>query len=55
MTSKYFYNGSILMERKIIESVVWKRLYFLIAAVHFYAMNSYKADGKIENETKPVT
>jgi len=46
MTSNYFYTGSILVERKIIDSVIWKREYFLIAAVHFYAMNSDKADGK---------
>jgi len=46
MTSKYFYTGSILMEREIIESVVWKREHFLIVAVHSYAAKSDKADGK---------
>jgi hypothetical protein len=25
---------------------IWKREYFLIATVHFYAMNNHKADGK---------
>jgi len=55
MISKYFYTGSVLMERKIIESVIWKREYFLIATVNFYAKNSDKADGKIQNETEQVT
>ena len=35
VTSKYFYTGTILMELKLIESVIWKREYFVITAVHF--------------------
>jgi len=46
MTSKYFYTGSILMEREIIESVVWKREHFLIAAVHFYSVKRENAEEK---------